>query len=336
MKYLIPDRHSFRANLHCHTTCSDGQYSPQEIKDLYRSLGISIVAFSDHRNLVDQSSLSDDSFLALNAFEYDVPAFERNSPWFWNTLIHIGMIARSPESRLEKPIAVEPPDTFPGSSVFEQKRNCLIASVNAAVRQARAQNFLCILNHPKWSFLSVGDSLEFQGMLGVEVYNHASSVNTGIREGDAFYNQWVSELVRTHAPHPFPFAIATDDNHARNPVGHRDCNNGGGWLELFSNDLTYPSVISAIETGSFYASSGATIKFLEYDPDNRMVHVRCSPAAVIRIFSRGRASKYLAAEPGCAIEEATFHLDPQSFHSFFRIRIEGIDGNEAWSNCYPI
>lgn len=331
MKCLIPDRHSFRANLHCHTSCSDGQYTPREIKNLYRSLGIPIVAFSDHNHLVDHSDLTDDSFLALNAFEYEVPLSGTPSPWFWNPLIHVGMIAKSPETRLQKPIQVDGFGTDP-----LRRQNELVTAVNKAIRQAQAQNFLCILNHPEWSMLSINEALDFRGLLGVEIRNHASTVNTGIRENDSFYNQMVSELARCNHPFPFPYAIASDDNHARIPVGHRDCQNGGGWLEVFSDSLTYPAVISALESGAFYASSGAKIKTLEYDSDNMTVHVQCSPASFIRIFSRGRVSDYAAAEPGQFVEEATFRLDPQLFHSFFRIRIEGIDGKEAWTNCYPI
>ncbi|MGN0845367.1 MAG: PHP domain-containing protein [Kiritimatiellia bacterium] len=331
IKCLIPDRHAFRANLHCHTTCSDGKYTPREIKDVYRSLGIPIVAFSDHHHLVDHTGLTDESFLALNAFEFEVPICGNPSPWFWNPLIHIGMIAKTPETRLDKPIQVD------GFGIDSRHRHEeLVSAVNAAIHQAQAQNFLCILNHPEWSMLSIGDALDFRGLIGIEVRNHASTINTGIRENDSFFNQMVSGLARCNPSLPFPYAIAADDNHARIPVGRRDCQNGGGWLEVFSDSLSYPAVVSALESGAFYASSGAKIKSLEYDPGNRTVHVQCSPASFIRIFSRGRISDYVAAEPGRSVQEATFQLDPQLFHSFFRIRIEGIDGKEAWSNCFPI
>ena len=47
--YLIPDSGRFyKANLHCHTTVSDGMKTPAEIKALYQANGYSIVAFTDH------------------------------------------------------------------------------------------------------------------------------------------------------------------------------------------------------------------------------------------------------------------------------------------------
>ncbi len=39
-KYLLPKEGSFyKANLHCHTTVSDGGMTPEEIKNLFKSKG---------------------------------------------------------------------------------------------------------------------------------------------------------------------------------------------------------------------------------------------------------------------------------------------------------
>ncbi|MGA8164818.1 MAG: PHP domain-containing protein [Waddliaceae bacterium] len=39
---------AFRADLHCHSTCSDGTLSPKEIVDLAKSLGLSGLSITDH------------------------------------------------------------------------------------------------------------------------------------------------------------------------------------------------------------------------------------------------------------------------------------------------
>ena len=37
-KYLLPnDVNWYRANMHCHTTHSDGQMTPEEVKELYKA-----------------------------------------------------------------------------------------------------------------------------------------------------------------------------------------------------------------------------------------------------------------------------------------------------------
>ena len=43
-KYLLPETGSFyKANLHCHTVLSDGNKTPEEVKEAYQKLGYSIV-----------------------------------------------------------------------------------------------------------------------------------------------------------------------------------------------------------------------------------------------------------------------------------------------------
>lgn len=44
----VRGRHHGRADLHVHTTCSDGRYSPAEVVDLARRSGLSAVAVTDH------------------------------------------------------------------------------------------------------------------------------------------------------------------------------------------------------------------------------------------------------------------------------------------------
>ncbi|MBQ9133249.1 MAG: PHP domain-containing protein, partial [Clostridia bacterium] len=71
-KYLLPPGGQFyKANLHCHTTCSDGKLSPESVKEAYKAKGYSIVAYTDHFLLVPHNELTDDDFLALNAVELD-------------------------------------------------------------------------------------------------------------------------------------------------------------------------------------------------------------------------------------------------------------------------
>ena len=42
-QYLLKKGNWYKANLHCHTTVSDGRFSPEEIKKIYSEKGYSIV-----------------------------------------------------------------------------------------------------------------------------------------------------------------------------------------------------------------------------------------------------------------------------------------------------
>ena len=39
----------YKANLHCHTTHSDGKLTPSQTREAYQAQGYSVVAFTDHR-----------------------------------------------------------------------------------------------------------------------------------------------------------------------------------------------------------------------------------------------------------------------------------------------
>lgn len=46
--YLIsPDKKQYKANLHCHSTISDGKKTPEELKEMYKRHGYSILAITE-------------------------------------------------------------------------------------------------------------------------------------------------------------------------------------------------------------------------------------------------------------------------------------------------
>ena len=59
-EYILPQNGNFyRANLHCHSTLSDGKLTPEELKEIYKSAGYSVLAYSDHNVLIDHSDLNE-------------------------------------------------------------------------------------------------------------------------------------------------------------------------------------------------------------------------------------------------------------------------------------
>ena len=94
-KHLLPEDGKFyKANLHCHTTVSDGRRTPEEIKELYKSRGYSIVAYTDHDVMIDHSDLDDDGFLALRGYEMEVTETDVRAFLFKKTA-HMCLIALS-------------------------------------------------------------------------------------------------------------------------------------------------------------------------------------------------------------------------------------------------
>ena len=73
IKYLLPkDGTFYKANMHAHTDMSDGRDTPEQVKEIFKSKGYSIVAYTDHDVFVDRSHLCDSTFLALNGVEEEI------------------------------------------------------------------------------------------------------------------------------------------------------------------------------------------------------------------------------------------------------------------------
>ena len=103
-KYLLPNNVNwYRANMHCHTTVSDGHYSPEEIKKAYKEMGYSIVAYTDHEIIRTHNDLTDDEFLAITSSEFsindckpcfEIPEGEYMDGWKSKKVIHLGIYAK--------------------------------------------------------------------------------------------------------------------------------------------------------------------------------------------------------------------------------------------------
>lgn len=91
LKYLLPETGNYyKANLYCHTNISDGTYTPEQVKQIYKEHGYSIVAFTEHDVFIPHPELCDDDFLALNGFEVEIN--EEEKPWSQTKSCHLCFI----------------------------------------------------------------------------------------------------------------------------------------------------------------------------------------------------------------------------------------------------
>ena len=96
-KYLLPESGNFyKANLHCHSTYSDGQLTPAELKEIYKEKGYSIIAYTDHNIMIDHSYLADEDFLPLIGYEMDVNEQVEGISWWELKTCHLCYITLDP------------------------------------------------------------------------------------------------------------------------------------------------------------------------------------------------------------------------------------------------
>ncbi len=60
-QYLLPEKGNFyKANMHMHTTVSDGCWTPEQAKEEYKKRGYSIMAYTDHEVMIPHDELNDE------------------------------------------------------------------------------------------------------------------------------------------------------------------------------------------------------------------------------------------------------------------------------------
>lgn len=332
-KYLIPNEGKFyKANLHCHSTYSDGKLTIEQIKEAYKSHGYSIVAFTDHDILLPHQELTDDEFLALNGFEYEIdePHPEGTEHKYLHTC-HICFIALDPENT--KQFCFNEKYLFGNAVKYAKDVNCdeetygYIRSydpkeISNLMKIGREKGFFVTYNHPAWSLEEYPQYINYHGMHAMEIVNYSCVVS-----GHEDYNAKIYDDILNNGE--FIYAVASDDNHNFHGIDNPYSDSFGGFVMIKAEKLEYKTIAKALVDGHFYASEAPLIHEL-YVEDN-WVYVKTSPASKIVISTDNRHRENVS---GYGITEAKFNL--YKGNKFFRITVIDAAGKHANTHAYLI
>ncbi len=166
----------YKANLHTHTTTSDGQMTPQEALDAYYDKRYDILALTDHYTTHDVTDMQRDGFLVISGTEYHPPC-----PTVDNAYHIVG---------LNVPYGLDLNE---------------IQDANEAIAKVAASGGESSLAHPHWTGQSFQDFRNLKGLRAMEVWNSTcSNFDRGYSE-----NEWTNALDRGMILPP----IAVDDVH---------------------------------------------------------------------------------------------------------------------------
>ena len=334
--YLLPENGAFyKANMHTHTTISDGAFTPEEIKQMYTEAGYSIVAFTDHEVMVPQNHLTDENFLAINGVEV-ITSDGWPGEYCYKKTYHINYYAKSPEIT-ECPV-LSFNNIWPSHAKayatqrmidHPYKMHYSIAGVNDAIQRAKAENFMVCLNHPVWSSQDYTDYMGLKGLWGVEVYN------TGCYRGGQ--HDTVQPMVDMLRGGECVMPVAADDIHSAGDAF-------GGWLMVKADKLDYQTVIEALECGNFYASTGPEIKALYLE--DGVLNVETSAAVSISLISSYRYHRECHGTDEALLNSAAFDLNEfikkNNEHTnprvvpWVRLEVRDARGNLAWTRAFLI
>jgi len=327
-KYLLPENKTgYKANLHCHTTCSDGKFTPEQIKEAYKARGYSVVAFTDHNVMYNHSYLNDDGFIALMGCEADMTQ-KGNTPYNHRKVIHFNYISLKPENTAPfffgstLGFVEKNAERFPKETEFYKKEPiCKLGYVPANISHlfeiAREKGYFVTYNHPLWSREEFTEYINYNNMNALEILNYAS-----FYEGHEGYCPGVyDDMLRAGKR---IYCIAADDNH------NSETDAFGGFTVIFADKLEYEAITSAMVNGDFYASMGPEIKSLTFE--DGVISIECSDVERICLTAGQRRAASVWAKEGECINKASFKVMPDD--KYVRLTITDHRGRMANTNGY--
>lgn len=175
MNFSAKARPVFKANLHTHTTNSDGKFTPEEILRLYSEAGYDVLAFTDHRVSNPVSTYDGKGMALLSGMEVH-PVGPRGILWH---LLALGI-----------------PEDFRNNPEWGGQQ---------AADAIRAAGGIFFTAHPYWCGFTSAEILSLRGSLGIEVYNTSTRYI-----GKAFNMQLWDECLDQQVHYN---ALAVDDVH---------------------------------------------------------------------------------------------------------------------------
>jgi hypothetical protein len=282
----------FKGNLHTHTYWSDGDEFPEMVLDWYKSNGYDFVALSDHNTLatdekwkvITKSPLYEESFQKyLDKFGADWVVYKTDTGRIQVKLkTHEEYKSKMEDSRFlvipseeisnkanDLPVHinatnlqeyVEPPN---GATVAEAMQKSVDAVLEQ--RQRTGVPMFTHINHPNFYWaITLEDMISLKGERFFEVYNgHPMVRNYGDSLHLGMEAMWDKiNIAYAKKNQPLMYGLATDDSHNYHQFGEAFSNAGRGWVMVQSEKLDAASLITAMEAGNFYASTGVELSEL--------------------------------------------------------------------------
>lgn len=318
-KFLLPESGNFyKANLHCHSTVSDGKLTPEELKQIYREKGYSAIAFTDHWFFVTHNELTDEHFVALNGYEMDIAEIRDGSDNRLGKTCHVCFIAGTPQRDFR-------PKFHDDIGEIEGVKDYSVDCISRMMETGREDGFFVTYNHPAWSQETRDEYCNFHGMHAMEICNWSSYMGGFTDYNEKEYDEMLRVGKRIGC-------IGADDNHNDAPKDSPVFGSFGAWTMIKADRLDYASLMDALFKGNYYASQGPEIHSIWVEGDQ--LHVECSPARRVYVNTAHQYADARWATDEKGITHARFSVLPK--YEYIRITVEDDHGYRANSRAYFI
>ena len=239
----------YKGNLHTHTINSDGDSAPDAVARWYKEHHYNFLVLSDHDFVTPIEGLSsifaaEDRFLLISG--------EEISPKFGDKPIHV--------NGLDIHRTIEP---IVGASVVD--------TLQRNVDAVRAAGGTPSLNHPnfRWA-VTPAEMGQIHGLELFEVYNgHRGTNDAGGGGFPSLEEMWDAVLSAGREV----YGIAVDDAHRFKVFGPEYSNPGRGWVSVKASELSTEAILSSLNSGEFYASTGVVLEDVSRLPNELRIYL---------------------------------------------------------------
>jgi len=298
-----PALHWYKGNTHTHTLNSDGDSTPDEVVRWYREHGYQFLVLTDHNFLTNTEALqalhgADEQFLVIPGEEV-TDVFEKKP-------IHV--------NGLDLDVTVDPQG---GTSVADTLQRDV-----TAIRKAHA---IPHINHPNYEWaITTDDLLKVNDYKLFEIFNgHPFVNNVGGGGRPGLEEMWDTLLTSGK----LVYGIAVDDaHHFKAPWNRTAAKPGQGWVVVRAPKLEANAILSAMEAGDFYASTGVELSDVVIDDTHQSLTVKEGRSTMHRVQFIGSGGRVLAEEIGNPAIY-TYRGD----EGYVRAKVIDSNGHFAWT-----
>jgi hypothetical protein len=260
----------YKGNTHTHTTESDGDTAPDDVARWYREHGYDFLVLSDHNVLTSVEALNalqgaDGKFLLIRG--------EEVSDTFDSKPVHVNGLDIS-------------------EKVVPQKGSSLLDVIQRNVDAVRRAGGVPHINHPNFRWALTTEELRrVQNNRLLEIFNGHPQVNNLGGGGVPGLEEIWDALLTSGA---LVYGIAVDDAHNfKQPGNPAVAGPGRGWVMVRTNRLDARAIVTALESGDFYASTGVVLDDVAVTPKSMTITVTKDQWAKYRIQFIGRQGRIL-------------------------------------------
>ncbi|MBT28384.1 MAG: histidinol-phosphatase [Thalassobius sp.] len=296
----------YKGNLHTHSFWSDGDDYPEMIMDWYKTHNYDFIVLSEHNiiakgekwKLIPKARMYQEAFqkylekygeewvqykndtsgsmlVKLKTLEEYRPLFEEEGKFL---IIQSEEVSDGYDG---KPIhmnvtniqeLIQPQH---GNSVAEVLQNNLDAV--KAQRDSTGVPMFLHINHPNFIWaITPEDIMKLDGERFFEVYNgHPAVHNYGDSLRPSMETLWdMVQVSYLNSNKPLLYGLAVDDAHSYLVMSSDQSNAGRGWVMVQAEDLSPESIVTAMENGDFYSSTGVALETLHFDGETLNIKVK--------------------------------------------------------------